>query len=383
MLVLLVALTLRLAWIWTKPATLDTRLGDQFEYLELGRNLLQNHELKFFDNRFDQWAYAYRTPGYPVLIALCAAKVRVVQMVQAVADTSTVLGVFLLARRWLSDRASLVAAAITALNPFLIYFCARVLTETIFTTMLVWGMYLLTSRRWWFGVVVLILSVTVRPSAIGLVLLLSLWRNWKVALTAAGAILVTLLPWAWRNAHHPQLRAWIWTTTNGGITTYDGFHDGASGASDQNQFVERLRPQLFRLDEVERDQFLSQKAHEWIRSHPWESMRLALMKICRTWSPIPLSKEYGSRKYIAVGLLFSLPFDVLVILGLWKGSSPRKAKVLLLIPAIYFTVIHALSVGSLRYRIPAEPPMSVLVGSWACAQACLRVSNGPARRNPG
>jgi hypothetical protein len=94
------------------------------------------------------------------------------------------------------------------------------------------------------------------------------------------------------------------------------------------------------------------------------------IKILRTWSPVPLSIEYGGRWiYVFVGLCYGLPFDILILLGLWKGDLPKTAKVLLLLPAIYFTGIHALSVGSLRYRIPIEPPMAVIAGSWAfCAR---------------
>jgi hypothetical protein len=36
---------------------------------------------------------------------------------------------------------------------------------------------------------------------------------------------------------------------------------------------------------------------------------------------------------------------------------------LLMLPAVYFTLLHALSVGSLRYRIPAEVPMAVIAAS--------------------
>ncbi len=175
-----------------------------------------------------------------------------------------------------------------------------------------------------------------------------------------------LAPWAYRNAHHPQLRSWIWTTTNSGITTYDGFHDRATGASDQKPFLQEMRTLLSRMDEVERDAFLSQQAHQWIRAHPIQSLKLMGIKILRTWSPFPLSNEYGSRPlYVVIGLCYGVPFDLLILLGLWKGKLPRTAKVLLLIPAIYFTGIHALSVGSLRYRIPFEPPMAVIAGSWA------------------
>ena len=75
---------------------------------------------------------------------------------------------------------------------------------------------------------------------------------------------------------------------------------------------------------------------------------------------MPLSAEFGRPFYKIVGALWAVPFDVLVILGCSYGRLPRSAKVFLLIPAIYFTVVHALSVGSLRYRLPAEPPMGVI-----------------------
>jgi hypothetical protein len=238
------------------------------------------------------------------------------------------------------------------------------------------------------GLLLLALGVLVRPSSIGLVVILaiaaSFGQGWRAmaarAVWASAAILLVLFPWAYRNAHHPKVRAWIWTTTNSGITTYDGFHDRATGASDQKGFVNEMRNLLARMDEVERDDYLNQKAHEWIRAHPGRSVQLMGNKIARTWSPIPLSSEYGgNRTYVLVGLLYALPFDLLVLLGLWKGKLPRTAKVLLLVPAIYFTGIHALSVGSLRYRIPVEPPMAVIVGSWA--SYALETRHGPSRRN--
>lgn len=372
---LILAFALRLGWGLGQRGAVDDRLNDQAEYLQLGRNLFWYGELKFYDARFDQWVYAYRTPGYPLLIAACRGDVRVVRFVQATLDTSTILAVYLLARRWLDHRGSLIAAAAVAFNPFLVYFNGLILSETLFTSLLAWGMYGVVRQRnprlsATVALVLLSFCVIVRPSALGLVVILALAATWPKSVghmaMAAGVLAIVMLPWAWRNAHHPKLQSWIWTTTNSGITTYDGFHDGATGASDQAEFLERLKGEIWRLDEVERDQFFSQRAHAWIQEHPGRSLELMGIKTLRTWSPIPLSSEYGGRTvYVLAGLLFALPFDLLILLGLLKGSLPRSAKVFLMIPAIYFTVIHALSVGSLRYRVPVEAPMSVMAGSGA------------------
>jgi hypothetical protein len=51
---------------------------------------------------------------------------------------------------------------------------------------------------------------------------------------------------------------------------------------------------------------------------------------------------------------------VLVLLGLVTANLPRNVKLLLLSPALYFSIVHAATIGSLRYRIPAEPPMAIL-----------------------
>src|SRR5205823_1628463 len=107
-------------------------LPDQREYLELGRNLLEHGELKFHDDRFDADVFAYRAPGYPMLIALCGANLRTIRLAQASIDTSSVLAVYLLARRWLPQRASFFAALIVSINPFLIYFSGLILSETLF-----------------------------------------------------------------------------------------------------------------------------------------------------------------------------------------------------------------------------------------------------------
>ena len=359
-------------------------LGDQFEYLSLGRHLLHEHELKFYDARFGQWIYSYRTPGYPGFVALCGGNVRVVQLAQALIDVSTVIAIYLLSKR------SLVAAVVVVFNPFAIYFSALVLSETAFTAILAWGLYFLMGRKWVIaGLAMLALSVLIRPSAMGLVVLLGGAVAWPMGWRAVarnvaigvGLVLVVLFPWAYRNAHHPHVGAWVWTTTNGGITLYDGFHDLAKGGSNQESFLnlKGMKTLLSRMDEVERDEFLAGEAHGWIRSHPGRSLELMVLKIARTWSPIPLSDEYGgNRLYVLVGLLYSVPFDALILLGLWKGALARSAKVLLLIPAIYFTGIHALSVGSLRYRLPAEPPMALIVGSWA--SYALGTRHGPSRR---
>ncbi|MGA3068282.1 MAG: hypothetical protein ABSF29_15665, partial [Tepidisphaeraceae bacterium] len=72
MIVLLVAaLAVRLAWD-LRAGNDSGKLPDEREYLELGKNLHAGEGLWFIDVRFRGPVFAYRTPGYPFLISLCA-----------------------------------------------------------------------------------------------------------------------------------------------------------------------------------------------------------------------------------------------------------------------------------------------------------------------
>lgn len=357
-------------------------LPDQLEYLEAGRNLLAGRGLVFHDPRFDQRIYASRMPGYPMFIAALGGHVRGIRLAQAALDASTALAAYLLARRWLSERRSLIAAALVAFNPLLVHFSTLILSETLYVAMLTWAIYCIVHRRWMVvGLALCALSIHVRPSGLIMPVVLAAaavpihlggWQ-WRVGAKyvgiAAVASVLVLLPWAWRNDQ--MLGEWVFLTTNGGITLYDGVHPQASGASDQS-FVQQM-PHLSALGEVERDRLFHHLAHEQIRGDLWRIAGLALIKTGRTWSPIPLSAQFGSDwRYVAVGLVFAGPFLLAAAAGLFRSVLSGRVRLLLIAPAIGITLVHAMTVGSMRYRLPAEPMLAVLAAS-----ACL-VSRGRA-----
>jgi hypothetical protein len=425
-----VAFALRAGWGLTQPAGDEAinALPDQREYLALARNLLSGRGLQFYDERFKDTVLAYRTPGYPAFIAAVGARVRAVRLAQAVVDTSTVLAIFWLARALLKidrpSRAALLAAGLVAANPFLIYFSGLLLSETLFTAMLAWGMLLLVvggrgarlrlpvdedndavepeeglpPRRglgtllWLAGGLLLALSGLVRPSAVPLAVLMGIAAafvnrpqaiayetgrggaagdaahraygpRWPLPVGSTMLLLTAavLLPWAVRNARVLK-GEWVWTTTNEGITLYDGLNPDATGASNQAAFVKAM-PHLAAMGEVGRSQYLSARAKAFAREHPARAAQLAVIKAGRTWSPVPLSDQFGSRRNRVIALLYTVPLDVLVLCGLLGRGLGRSAKVFLLLPAIYFTGVHMLSVGSLRYRIPVEPPITVIAAA--------------------
>ena len=368
--ILILALAVRLAWAVIQPrsaAAID-RLPDQREYLTLADHLRHDGALRLYDARFGQTVVAYRLPGYPVFLAACGCSVPFVRVTQAGIDTSTVLAVFLLARRLSgSVPGSLVAAAAVAIDPLFVYFSGLILTETLFAAALAWGTVAACRRAVPAAAVLFAVALYLRPTALVLGPAVVCFAtncdrprayHWRASLLVLSGLMVALLPWAARN--RARLGVPIWTTTNDGITLYDGFHDGATGGSDQ-RFVAGL-PGLRSMTEVERSRDLSGRAWRWALGRPRALPELVLRKVGRGWSPVPLSQDFGTPWYRWVGGGYAVPFDVLCVLGLASGRLGGRAKLLLLTPAVVLTAVQAVTVGSIRYRMPAEAELAVLAG---------------------
>ena len=350
-------------------------LPDQREYLTLGRNLLFGRGLVMRDDRLDVNVYAFRAPGYPMFVAMCGGSIRAIRIAQALLDTSTILAAYLLARKFLPVAACGVAICFVAFNPYLVYFSSLILSETLFIAMLAWGMYfLINGRRWWIGSLLLAASLLVRPGAMLLPIVLALAsagskRDLLIRPILTAVMTVAMLfPWAYRN--HRVIDHWVWTTTNGGVTLYDGFNPGATGGSDQGFVFDRMDELRAIANEKDRSDYLAKCATDYIRQNPLRAIKLTIKKIARIWSPVPLSADASrSTLVVLVSAIYSVPLFALTAAGLFLRKLSAQAKVYLLVPAIYLTVIHALSVGSLRYRLPADVSMAVVAASVVARQA--------------
>lgn len=388
--IVLLALALRLAWGLSRsadPATL-AGLPDQFEYLSLGRSLLDSGTLQFVDPRFGDTVYAFRTPGYPLFVAACGAKLSVIRIAQSIVDAATVLAAIWLARRWLSPRASYLAGLFVALDPLFIYFSGLVLSETLFAALLTWGVACLAhgaspmsagvARRkiiWWAGILALIASAYVRPSAIVLPAACAAAAIFVEAASAsfvparrrvpavtivALLTLVALLPWAGRN--RALLGRWIFATTNDGFTLYDGWNRQADGSSNLASLAEL--PLLANLSEVQRSDYLRRLAIDSLDADRWRQLKLVPTRLGRLWSPVPLSAEYGTRRNTVAAAAHAVPLFALALLGVfWGRAISRRGKLFLLVPAIVTTIVFGLTVASLRYRMPVQPALAVLAAS--------------------
>ena len=224
------------------------------------------------------------------------------------------------------------------------------------------------------------------------------------------SFLLLLTPWWVRN--HRLFGPFVPTTLQTGASLYDGWNEKATGSSDMSE-IDRIRLDYLReesrlkltaeradfwrrqlpqtassddywprlknhvtslWDEIQRvdptvppfeyafDRHLGELAKEWASDHTGEVARLSWEKILKVWSPFPSSNW---SKYPQARWSLALAFITLAVfsaLGARAGRRRWQDGWILVFPALYFTLLHAVFVGSIRYREPALYGLIILAG---------------------
>jgi 4-amino-4-deoxy-L-arabinose transferase-like glycosyltransferase len=327
---------------------------------------------------------AFRAPLYPLMLAPLFLGdfplVHVIACVHALLGGATAILVVQLGRQLdLPMGYALFAGLLTALNPQLIALSSQIMTETLFTLLLV-GMLLLWSRqRWIFSGLVAGLGVLTRPT------MLFLWMGlgavsmfqprqrtpWLLATVVSGAV---CLPWVIRNT--VLLGRPILGTTHGGYTWWLGMNEsfyqtevlgGRNWAFDvefdrwQQRNQEAARAALVQDSsthpEIVRDQLFRNLAWSFMRDHPSESLATAWYHLRTFWSVLPRSGPELFRPVVAV---FYSGLFLLALVGMARIRWHPDWQPLLVV-VVVLTLIHVLLWSNMRLRAPIEP----LLALWA------------------
>jgi hypothetical protein len=351
---------------------------DEEWYWAMSRSLIAGAGLVGeFDHR------AERMPLYPWLLSFFSDP-RGARAVQWAVGALAAALVCMLAGR--ACRRPWIAGLFVAFDPTLVGSASLILSETLAVTAVA-GLWLAgwplrnreacTVQRWAAVAVMASLCVYARESlalfvAALLVFLMAVRRDrWCVLGAAAVALIVaaSLVPWGMRNQR--VLGQWYWFTTRGGISLYDGVRPGATGASDLADIKDD--PAVEGLDEVAWDAYFRGAARRTIAEEPGRVAALAPVKLARTWSPVLHAAEYSSRAIQLIFALWYVPLYLLILLGVWARRHDCVTVVGLLLPALCVSGLHAVFVGSVRYRLVALPALAVLAALGACwLWTCIR-----------
>ena len=196
-------------------------------------------------------------------------------------------------------------------------------------------------------------------------------RQIEVAAVSLATSILILTPWWIRNfvvTGHV-----VPTTLQTGASLYDGLNPDATGASDM-QFVEdfledeKKDPSGEGSLEYRLNKRMTAESLTWVSENPQEAVRLAGVKFLRMWNIFPNEPSFSS---LSTRLLLALTYAPVLVLGLYGAVSNFQrgySYMLCWLPAVYFSLLHMVFIGSIRYRQPAMLGLIVLaagtVATW-------------------
>lgn len=366
MVVLGLALAARLAALCLMP---EIEMPDTADYLLDGAQLFETGQV---------FTYKYM-PLYSILAHLSGGGLGL-KLADILLSTATVGLTYRLAERLFDNcAAAFLAGLAAAVYPHFIFYSISRLSETLYLFLTCWAFLALYDRRAFWGSVLLVLSILTRPTVdmLAPVLIIAfsivIWREparraaFRLA-TYAVVYVVIMTPWWLHN--YEKYGTFVRLNLGDGLVLYSGNNPmnrtggGVATGSDADDMDVTPFKQI--TDVVERNEAYKQAAFDFIRENPGRFIELAGLKFVRFWRLWPFATSYQTPLIIIASLLSYGVVLALSILFLFTASRQRLLPVSpFLLFAAYLTLVHMISIGSIRYRLPLEPFMIVLAAATA------------------
>lgn len=340
-----------------------------------------------------------RPPGFPLFLSfsyvLPGHHAGLFFFLHALLGAATIALIFHFAQRLISKRAAIIAAWVTALDPFLIFYTGIFMAECLFTLTQVAAFYFLSnaerrnSNAAAIGAGVLCTYTGLTRSLflpltlfLALGFFLVLWkrpeRSFRLGFVFTGAFLLTMGLWATFVHHH--IGRWMIAAPQKGVTAYEGLNPDF----ESREGVERWQEGMWQdvkdkgiTDPLERDTYFLNKTREYIRSHPKKMLHLMLRKLLKFWRPVPYA-DYYNPSIRLVSALFMIPLLGFGAVGIlwcfyrWRTLSWELKFIVVYLAA--YSALNTLTWTQIRYRVPLDPFVALLA---TLALPILR------RRSPG
>jgi 4-amino-4-deoxy-L-arabinose transferase-like glycosyltransferase len=384
---------------------LTTKIADEQHYRQIAQNIIAGHGFAWGERQ----PTSIRPPLYPALLAgvwtLSPHNLQAVRVLQIMLSLATAFLVYTLGSRVYGPAVGAWAAAVCWLYPSLIFFNFLILTETLFTFLLVafalLAVLLVQTPRAVFALacgIALGLGALTRsilwPLPVILCPLLAVLIRAPLArrltlpcLVLAGYALV-VAPWAIRNTRLQGVVTIV--DTMGGInlrmgnyeyTPDDRMWDAVMLTGAQN-WIHGYQPSYpgEPVTEGTKEKWAQHKAFEYMREHRMETLRRSLIKFADFWG---LEREFvaGVQQGIYTPPLWFTVLGTLAILagyvfvvtaaaaGIWL-AAPRdgRSHVVMLLPVLVIVAGHTLAFGHSRYHLPLVPILAIYGAAFVTAR---------------
>ena len=392
---------------------LGTKIMDEQQYSQIAQNIAAGHGFAWGPGE----PTSIRPPLYSGLLAgiwsFSPNNLQAVRLLQILCGLATAALVYVLGSRVYGPTVGAWAAAACWLYPSLIFFNFLILTETLFTCLLVAFVLLTvlvvqTPRAWLalacgltLGLATLTRSI-LWPLPLILCPLLAVLIRAPLArrlalpcLVLAGYALV-VAPWAIRNTRLQRVVTIV--DTMGGInlrmgnyeyTPDDRMWDAVALGGEKSWVHGLVSDPSNPLTEGQKEKWAQRKAIEYMRANPRITLRRAFIKFADFWG---LEREFvaGVQNglytppvwFQFVGsLAIVLGYAALVLAGaagIWLAAPDDwRLHLVLLLPVVVIMGAHTIVFGHSRYHLPLMPLFAVYAAALVARRPLGRVSRRP------
>lgn len=386
--------------------------ADQVSYHNLALRIIGGHGFTFGEPWWPatppneptaHWSYLYT--GYLVLVySLFGPSALAARLIQAVlVGILHPLLAYLLGRQVFSEAVGLVAAALTAVYAYFIYYAANLMTEPFYITAILASLYLAIRLArphagegdppaeaadapvQWKLVLLLGLvlgaAVLLRQLFLLVVPFILLWlvlsgRRFVAPAAAIVAILAALiLPFTAFN--YARFDRFVLLNTNAGFAFFWGNHPIYGTQFEpilkSTSYQSLIPPELLSLNEAELDSALLQRGIGFVLEDPGRYALLSLSRIPSYFMFWP-SNDSGTisniSRVVSFGLLWPFMLYGLLVVLLRKRPLvrsqmrllPPSPVVLLLVVSLVYTAVHILTWTLVRYRLPVDAIFLMFAG---------------------
>jgi len=354
--ILMIAFIVRLVFMWVYP---DQNFPDSRAYNTIGNEIFSGSMVT--NNTY--------MPLYPIWVKITGGGASHILMDILVSVASVGLIFFLSLTIFKNTIAALLSSVVASFYPHFLFYSVSGLTEIFYTFLLLLSFLNLYRKKYVLAIIIMVLALLVKPTLdflnpILIVLFVGIvhksgYRKTVKYLGIYGIVYVIfLLPW-WVHQYE-KYGEFVRFSLADGIVLYSGNNPlnttgGGVGriksASDMDldQFSQIENP-------VERNSAMKSAAINFIVNNPYRFVELAGIKFVRFWRLWPHTEHY-QQWYVVAASLLSYGLVLFLAIGfVFRNAKKYFREVIPIFTLIgYLTIVHMVTIGSIRYRFPLEP----------------------------
>ena len=349
--------------MWLYP---DQNFPDANSYITIGKEI-------FSGNVITNDIYM---PLYPILTYISGGPF-FQTIIDILFSVVSVWLIYLLSYTLFENRiAAILSSFIAAVYPHFIFYSLSGLSEVFFTFLILLSFLFFYRNRFYLAIVISILALLVRPTfdlinPILVILFVGVVHNsdWKTVtkyiLIYSLTYLIIMSPW-WVHQYE-KYGQFVRLNLGDGIVLYSGNNPlntsgGGVGREDGTSDMDLSKFRTI-VNPIERNQSMKKEALDYIVNNPSNFIDLAGTKFIRFWRLWPYTEHYQQWYIIALSLISYGSVLFMSIGFILRNSKKHFRKITpILALSLYLTLVHMVTIGSIRYRFPLEPFLIIFAG---------------------